>query len=548
MLTEQDLRAWNKREVEDRLSQAIAKLNSMEEVRDLNLRNPNDLPPLERDSKGHYKIVCPYCLSKYEVKDLLFHAAAVPNGMGEYTSSFEPEEDEEHVRHWKDMGTGCEAIRPHILDMDPAAGEIASIQFLSPNGIDRQDVPYDANARANMAQFQVMMVTDKYGNKSSDRICPECHTILPVDIGFVPNYIFTLMGNSYCGKTVYLRRLTLSLCTGRFMNGEYFGTVVNDEARSLGESAINEAQETFQPNVALAAATDIGFIRPVIIRLINKTTGRRIFVTLFDYPGEGIWKVDEKFFQGLAQKNRENANAWLMMFDAGTMSTIHRLLPEENRVYPDLNAASEEQKATPDRIWGQVVEKYCQGQRINKPIAFVLSKSDLILACQRKLSGIALDSDPTFLKAPPLHEKVDLEDLYRCDREIRNFLSGMDTGVVGNGDFFTNYNNAWFAFSATGSPLVDGCIPEEAIPHGLRDTSALEWMLYRCGEMEAENRNVSMDVVDWACLLQTGDRQYREKKMARMEMSQDVALLQRALSKGKFSGILRNGLFTGFKD
>jgi hypothetical protein len=332
------------------------------------------------------------------------------------------------------------------------------------------------------------------------------------------------------------------------MKGEYFGTVVNDEARSLGESAINEAQETFQPNVALAAATDIGFIRPVIIRLINKTTGRRIFVTLFDYPGEGIWKVDEKFFQGLAQKNRENANAWLMMFDAGTMSTIHRLLPEENRVYPDLNAASEEQKATPDRIWGQVVEKYCQGQRINKPIAFVLSKSDLILACQRKLSGIALDSDPTFLKAPPLHEKVDLEDLYRCDREIRNFLSGMDTGVVGNGDFFTNYNNAWFAFSATGSPLVDGCIPEEAIPHGLRDTSALEWMLYRCGEMEAENRNVSMDVVDWACLLQTGDRQYREKKMARMEMSQDVALLQRALSKGKFSGILRNGLFTGFKD
>jgi hypothetical protein len=548
MLTEQDLRAWNKREIEDRLSQLTAKLSSMEEVRDLNPSIPDDQPPLERDSKGHYKIVCPYCLQKYEISDLLFQAAAVPNGMGEYTSSFEPEEDEEHVKFWKDMGTGCEAIRPHILDMDPQAGEITSVQFLSPNGIDRQELPYDANARANMAQFQVMMVTDKYGNKSSDRICPKCHTVLPVDIGFVPNYIFTLMGNSYCGKTVYLRRLTLSLCTGKFMNGEYFGTVVNDEARSLGDSALNEAQETFRPNVALAAATDIGFIRPVIIRLINRTTGKRIFITLYDYPGEGIWKVDEKFFQGLAQNNRENANAWLMMYDAGTMETIHRLLPPECRVLEDLDSASEEQKATPDRIWSHVVEKYCQGQRINKPIAFVLSKSDLILACRNKLGGIALDADPTFLKSPAPHEKVDLEDLYHCDREIRSFLSSMDTGVVGNGDFFTNYNNAWFAFSATGVPLVDGCIPEDSIPHGLRDTSALEWMLYRCGEIAAENRSGSQEVTDWACLLQTGDRQYREKRVARAELSQDVALLQRALSKGRFGGLLRNGPFVGFRD
>jgi hypothetical protein len=355
------------------------------------------------------------------------------------------------------------------------------------------------------------------------------------------------MGNSYSGKTVYLRRLILSLCSGNFMKGRFFGQVANDEGTSLSDSMVYQARETFQPSVAISNATDMGYIRPVMIQLEDLNTNRRIYVTLFDYPGEGIWKTDEAFFQDLAEKNLKNANGWIMIFDAGMLKAINDMLPQENRVIQDYDSADPSQKATPDEVLNRVIQFYAKGFAFTKPISFVLSKSDLILKCLPKLRGIALDTDPNFLKAPPAHDKVDLEDLYLCDREVRRFLAAMMTNVTSVGDHYTRNNCAWFAFSATGVALENDVIPDGTLAHGVRDTSALEWMLYRCGEIPAVNKNGDPEVTAWAYLLQTNDNQYCQKKAERKEVQDEIALLDRAMDSGKFGGMFGRGTFTDFK-
>ena len=77
-----------------------------------------------------------------------------------------------------------------------------------PNG------PLDMSSSENREKVRhkaICRVKDKFGGISKERICPHCHNTLPEVIGRYPNYIFSMIGNTSSGKTVYLQRLKSSL-------------------------------------------------------------------------------------------------------------------------------------------------------------------------------------------------------------------------------------------------------------------------------------------------------------------------------------------------
>ncbi len=496
------------------------------------LSMPQDYKVNCESSEGQprYKIVCPYCLKDFQVQDLLFRANVVPDYSGNYRNSFEPEEDDRYGDHWEGLtGDRGETVRPHILDMRPENGEISQVTLLDLKG-QQHTMAYNNDARRLMQSFKTVNVMDRYGHRSAVRICPECHTELPNDIGFVPNYIFTLLGNTNCGKTVYIRRLILSLCAGNFMGGEYFGQVVNDESVGLEDSFIQGARRTFEAGVPLSEATQMVYLRPVIIRLINTHTRSEIYITLFDYPGEAMWHPEDQYFQDIAARNLNNSNGWIVVFDSGSLEDVHRSLEPEYQQIPDFDVAALEQRADPNQIIDQITKVYAYGQAISKPVSFVLSKSDLIGKCQNQFLGVGLNPNATFLRQPSVHQRVDLDDLYTCDLEIRRFLQSLQPAVnVAQADYFTQRNNAWFAVSSTYVSPENGVIPERMRARGLRDTCALEWLLYRCGQLPGESRSSNLDVAEWAYTFQHGAPGYRDLMKQRAEAYQDVQDLENAL-------------------
>ena len=510
-----------------RLRQEIEKLQTeldqkSKDIPKLNLKRPQDMNTLERDESGLYKIVCPYCLEKFEIADLLYRA----NVVGDYTGnvlegkSFGLEEDQAFQEYWENIGANTQEVnRPHLLNPEPAAGEIQSVTLEKKDElgrIGRETLPYDEQTREAMKQWRVIHMTDRYGHQTDVRVCPHCHTELPNDMGFVPNYIFSLIGNTSCGKSVYLLRLVKTLIEeGNFMARQFTCQSVNDE-KELEYKKTTQAKEVFssgENGKTMLEATPVGFIRPEIIRLINMETNEKIYLTLFDYPGEAIWQSTENtFFRNLSQKNFDNSNGWIFLFDAGTLPFVNEHLNEKLRQV-DLQKAEVEQRATPKEIFNQVHDIYAYGGYFVKPIAFVLSKSDMIQSCLGDLQGHFVEHEPRFLCNPQPHGKVDMRDLYQVDQELRSLLA--TTGVVENGDLFCQKNCAWFAVSSTTVPLEEGRIPTGAVPAGLRDTDPLEWLLYRCGVFEGElepEDPLAGKITDWATSFQIPDmRTYKEK-------------------------------------
>ena len=477
--------------------------NVMPPLTQEDVQHPTDLGPLTRDENGTFPIVCPYCLSKFSADRLLYRAAVFGDGAGS-GDGFGYEQDDPYENLWRKhlRVADADSIRPHILNPDVGSHEIAGVVFEKPDGSHSPVCAYNEETKNYMKYRRVVYLVDGYNNQTDVRICPECHTELPSAVGFVPNYIYTLVGNSGCGKTVYLNRLVLSLTGGMFKG--YFGTVVNDESASVEFSVANQAKKVFAQNgEPMSNATDKGYIRPVIIEMTNMTnTEKRFYVTLFDFPGEALWNAGD--FKQLALNNFTNSCGWLVVFDSGTLDFVRNRLPQNLRQRSSGNVSEEMVNKTPTEILQAIHTVFCHNSQFVRPVAFVLSKADLLREVAPGLQGQFMAGgagDMTFLQPAQEYGKANLPDMLHCDREIRTLLAG--TNVPQMGDMLCRHNCSWFAFSATNVPVEDGVIPAGAQVAGLRELQPLEWLLYRWGQMESmcdrENQN---DVIQWGQAMQ----------------------------------------------
>ncbi|MCD8144611.1 MAG: hypothetical protein LUD79_04650 [Oscillospiraceae bacterium] len=464
--------------------------DNMDQVRSqIKQDRPEDCLPHMIDGEGNISVTCPYCLTRFGIYDLRFRSKYMTTATGD-PKGFPMEEDEQYLNHWEEMGiNGIEPMRGHILDMDPASGEIATITFQTDLHGGQETVPYNAAARERMHRERIRKVTDRHGLETTERVCPNCHTELPGDIGFCTNYIYSLIGNSSCGKTVYLYRLILSLTSGTFLNGAFSSAIANENTLrelkpELTGTLIKTAKECFQyTGDPLADATDVGYIPPIILKMKEQKTNQTFMITLFDYPGEAIWLDNDDFFNPLTANVRNNSEGLLFMFDSGIALDSH--LSDEYRGDTAAARNTDEAGAAASDVLTRLHDVYFHlEESLGKPAAMVLSKSDLIGTCADRLMGSALStSAPTFLQPAPAHKAPDLCDMYCCHQELITFMNTQDPGATNTARAMTDGNYAWFAVSATGVPLEYGIIPQGAAIAGLRESQPLEWLLYRNGQL-----------------------------------------------------------------
>lgn len=442
------------------------------------VRRPSTL----RRSEGtdYYEVVCPYCMEKYPVWDLQFRSISTLE-QGETSGKGYPlEEDEEYAKFWDNM---------HMPAMRVELGHVLAVN--NPNDVQEVElwnsewVPVDTPEHYKLIEKKaICRVKDKFGGISSQRICPKCHNNLPDVIGLYPNYIISLMGNTSCGKTVYLSRLLSSLFNGELLPGLDLAIVCQSE-RTLSLKTRVRKMFRKDPNSnqqVLANATEITYIEPIVLDIQRED--KHILLTLFDFPGEAIWRMkEEAFFEQLMQRTSENASGWLLLLDSTTLPAVRDCVFNHNDedYLSQTDLEDENLNATPEDILEQFAYQFSVGNRVKLPVAMVLSKADMLIHYMDDLSQIT-DINPTscfLLDSAGGRNAVDVDDLWKCDQALRKFLHDIYQDAMLNKARNFCPIHAWFATSATGSIVKNNVLQREA--PGIRVVEPLEWLLWMVG-------------------------------------------------------------------
>lgn len=452
------------------------------------VRRPSTLQRSEDTS--YYEVVCPYCMNHYPVWELQFRSKSVLEEGETSGKGYPREEDKLYAKFWENMHMPAMQVElAHVLSVnnpnDVQAVELWSDDPLYAGSQGPSWIAVDTPERYKRIQKRaIRRVKDKFGGISSQRICPKCHNNLPDVIGLYPNYIVSLMGNTSCGKTVYLSRLLNCLFSGELLPG--LDQVITCQSEStLGLKKRVKKMFEKDPNTGeqvLASANPITYIEPIILDIQRER--QHILLTLFDFPGEAIWRMQEEpFFEVLMQHTSENASGWLLLLDSTTLPAVRDCVfahkDEECLSQQDLDDVN--LNAEPEDILGQFAQQFGVGNNVNLPVALVLSKADMLVHYKEDLSQDSeIDPSASFLKESVGKRKaVDVDNLWRCDQDLRKFLHdvGQDAAIKTAKSFCPIH--AWFATSATGSVVRNNVLQREA--PGLRVVEPLEWLLWMVG-------------------------------------------------------------------
>lgn len=464
---------------------------------------PSPLPPppppqgprmIRRPPQSHDDIVCPFCMERFPVWELEFRSISVDE---EEINGYAREVDEKYVAFWRDVHRDTQSEEQNFVLNISDRENVTEVHLWDDEEEWIANIPENQAAFANKA---IWKVRDKFGNETHERICPRCHNPLPNVIGRSPNYIISMMGNTSSGKTVYLSRLLLSILENGFLPewGLLNNVIFTDPNVSTGPDARANLKKMFEGRRAdnkdkdagkLADATRITYMYPVILEMRK---GQEItLVTLFDFPGEAIWRLkgdQEPFFKTLMSRLNENASGWLFLLDSTTLPPVRNAvvankdveyLSQENIDSPTLNA-------DPGSVLMEFSNFFGGGNQIKAPVALVFSKADMIARYAEQLNGLGyhVGADSPFLCDPPHPDrsKVDLDDLWRCDQALRKFLE-RDRVLAAANNLCRQY--AWFAASATGVPVKAGYMGSEMAP-AIRVVEPLEWLLWMLGAYTGE--------------------------------------------------------------
>ena len=445
-----------------------------------------NLPPQEG-------IVCPFCMERFNIWELEFRSTSVDE---EEVNGYAREVDTKYVAFWKNVHRDTQNEEQnfvlHISDRE----NVMEVRLW-----DETWIPNTPENQVVIEKKAIWQVRDKFGNISSQRICPYCHNDLPNVIGRSPNYIISMLGNTSSGKTVYLSRLLLSLLKNGFLPdwGLTIDIIYTDPSAPKNRPAIianlkrmfegKGSDSEDKKTGKLADATKTTYICPIILKLQK---GRQnTLVTLFDFPGEVIWRLkgeEEPFFRTLMNRINENASGWLFLLDSTTLDPVRRfvLLNKDEEYLSQENIDDPTLNADPGSVLLEFSNFFGGGNQIKTPVALVFSKADMIARYAGQLgeAGYQISEDSSFLCDPlhPNRSKVDLDDLWRSDQALQKFLEGDDVLRAAQ-NLCRQY--AWFATSATGVPVKAGQMGSETAPP-LRVVEPLEWLLWMLGAYAGE--------------------------------------------------------------
>lgn len=513
-------------------------------------------PEKQKDESGYYKIVCPHCLEDFPIWDVEFRAgrgvAAKDTPDTDASSvdtaeSFFNDEEKTASRRTKPSAvkdtdeptafpreiddknaTFCRLVgklrkeseaRPQnkilrLFDENgKPTGEVTRVKLMGKNGGQIGNWIYLNGKTADDPELYhkpLATVQDKYGYNSSNRVCPHCHNEISNLMGLYPSYVIGVVGNTFCGKSVYIQQLCGEIENAQILSAEGGNQIIGHYP--MGGSAGQEAEKiktSVTQGDPLLDPTRIEYIEPKIINC-SRGINDRFTLIIFDFPGEALQegKDIEEFFSHYSEVTG-NVDGWMFFFDCASLtsivSVINRYDEENNKNFKEflpgnlinketdnLSSEAQEQREkavsmVPKDVFNSFLAKILKNDEIPAPVSFVITKSDIlieIIDTIRKMYPYGIVQDPAFLRRYDYSEEneVNLDMIASNSKQIENFIGskkGLQDSITSIVEGHATAGYAWFTVSATGTPVKIGHQADNATP--IRVEEPFVWLLYMLG-------------------------------------------------------------------
>lgn len=327
--------------------------------------------------------------------------------------------------------------------------------------------------------------------KTTIRICPVCHSRLPVHFGKVGSHLIVPVGAKEAGKTVFMTVLVHELM---HRTGQQFNAAITGADDHTRHRFISEYERPLYLESRLLAPTtkpEGGHNRPPLVfrftiekspsrlldgpltraGLLGNRDPRRTLLSFFDTAGE-----DLRSQQSIEQNVRylRAADGILLLLDPLQMRGARELAAPGTRL-PTLGGGADD----PATVLENVTDLLLAGngekpsQRIGKPLAIVFTKMDTLM------HGLLATSP--LLRSPPRARYFDDSDSLAVHTEIQRLLARWEGSRIDQIAQLNYRTYRYFGVSALGeTPTADNKVS----PRGIRPyrvTSPVLWILAQFG-------------------------------------------------------------------
>lgn len=387
------------------------------------------------------RLVCPYCYDSFGAGEILFRCSGQPGA----------------------DGRACERQTDERLER--------AFGFRDP-------LPpvFAANGRKLQARH------GDCKEPTGHRVCPHCHSQLPVQFGKVTSRLIAMVGARETGKTVYMTVLIHELTNkvGARFNAALSGSDDYTRQRFVADYERRLYQDGQLFEATRSAGTRGGKVTPLVFRFTTERSGllgtrpAHNLLSFFDSAGEDLASQDrvEANARYLA-----NADAIILMLDPLQMPGARRLATADARL-PALGTGD-----TPANLLIRVTELLQMRlglgptAQITKPVAVAFSKLDVVRH--------ALPRGSPLLRPEGQSPRFDRADAAEVHEHVRALLHDWEGAQI---DQLLRFNYAryrYFGLSALGeSPTRDNLVSEAGIrPYRVPDP--LLWLLSEFGTIPA---------------------------------------------------------------
>ena len=328
------------------------------------------------------------------------------------------------------------------------------------------------------------------GGETRIRICPVCHSRLPVHFGKVGSRLIVPIGAKEAGKTVFMTVLVHELMhqTGQRFNAAITGADEYTRQRFASEYE----RPLYRESRLLAPTTTAAGDRsqpPLVFRFTNEKPLPRVLngrlgqagllanrdpqhtlLSFFDTAGE-----DLRSQQSIEQNVRYlgAADGVLLLLDPLQMRGARQLAAPGTRL-PTPGSADDEPTAVLEKVTDLLSGAGGKpGKRISKPLAIAFTKMDTLLH--------GLNETSPLLRSPPQEPYFDQRDSLAMHTEIQRLLARWDGTRIDKIAQLNYRTYRYFGISALGeTPTPDNRVS----PRGIRPyrvVSPVLWILAQFG-------------------------------------------------------------------
>lgn len=402
-----------------------------------------DKKPPVKERPPFYSIVCPHCFSKFEPDEVVFRASHVK----EHDDDFMLQEDRK-LADWRRKFNLSQVDMEAIID---------------PLTIPDENKTYIQNV--------LVAVTDRYGEETRRRLCPDCHNELPISAGKVPSNIISIVGASQVGKSVYMTSLIHTLQNTTASN--FNAACMPLSAEISRKFRQNYHEPIFERGSMLQSTNPNEQQEPFIFQFVFKDEQEApLTLVFFDVAGEGMVERD---YLDIYAAHVKNSSGILFLVDPLQIRSIR----DKARIHiGEEEGEFANRYDEPREVVISLFENFIAHQHNSKtdiPTAIVLTKSDMLTHLMEEDSEYIRPNSNVFRNV--VHKGfLNKTEFDNINGEISRFIEKVDRPFKDAIDVYFK-NTAFFAVSALGANPVKSQITGVINP--IRVDEPFIWLLYQ---------------------------------------------------------------------